>query len=257
LLVCGIYLRHDINRETLMPMLNKAVTAFLTGAALAATPALAQTAGTATAQTGTPTPAPIPVQPTPAPSGTVAQMLAQSTDHTTLQKLITAAGQGAALSGPGPVTIFAPDDAAFGRLAPGTVNELLDPAHQWSAQQIVKYHIVQGSYTAQDLLKQLKTTPTITLNTLDGQPLTITAAGPSAIQLTDAMGGKAFVSKLSDKASNGVIEYINAVLSPKMVAKPAAAPGAAPAPTGTTPPVGTTATPPAGGTTDLGSGNGG
>ena len=239
-----------------MPMLNKAVSAILAGAALAATPALAQTAGTAPAQTGTPNAAPIPVQPTPAPSGTVAQAIAQSPDHSTLQKLITAAGQGAALSGPGPVTIFAPDDTAFGRLAPGTVDQLLDPAHQWSAQQVVKYLIVQGSYTTQDLLTKLKTTPTLTLNTLDGQPLTLSLAGPSAIELTDAMGNKAgFISKLSDKASNGVIEYINGIPSPKMLPKPAATPGAAPA-TGATPPAGTT-TPPADGTTDQGSGNGG
>ena len=244
-----------------MPMLNKVALVFLSGAALAATPALAQTSGTAPAQTATPTPtpAPIPVQPTAAPTGTVAQIIAQSPDHATLEKLIVASGQSAALSGPGPVTIFAPGDAAFSRLAPGTVEQLLDPAHQWSAQQIVKYHIVQGSYSAQDLLKQLKTTPTITLNTLDGQPLTVTAAGASAIQLTDAMGNKAFVTKLSDNASNGVVEYINSVLSPKMVAKPAAgAPtGTAPA-TGTTPTTGTTATPPAGSDSgDQDSGNGG
>jgi len=252
LLVYGIYLPHDINRETLMPMLNKVITAFLTGAALAATPALAQSSGTAPAQSG----APIPVQPTPAPSGTVAQMIAQSADHSTLQKLIMAAGQSGALSGTGPVTIFAPDDAAFGRLAPGTVNELLDPSHQWSAQQVVKYLIVEGSYTTQDLLTKLKTTPTLTLNTLDGQPLTLSLAGPSAIALTDAMGNKAgFISKLSDKASNGVVEYINGIPSPKMLPKPAAAPGAAPA-TGT-PPADTNTTSPAGGTTDQDSGNGG
>lgn len=242
-----------------MPMLNKAALVFLSGAALAATPALAQTSGAAPAQTATPTPtpAPIPVQPTAAPTATVAQMIAQSPDHATLEKLIVASGQSTALSGPGPITIFAPGDAAFGRLAPGTVEQLLDPAHQWSAQQVVKYLIVQGSYTTQDLLKQLKTTPTLTLNTLDGQPLTLSLAGPSAIALTDAMGNKAgFISKLSDKASNGVVEYINGIPSPKMLPKPATTSGTAPA-TGTTPPAGTTATPPTGGTTDQGSGNSG
>ena len=213
-----------------MSMLNKAVVVLMSGAALAATSALAQTTGT-TSQTGTQTQAPIPVQPTPAPTGTVAQLLAQSTDHATLQRLVIAANVESVLSGPGPVTIFAPDDAAFGRLAPGTVDKLLDPTHQWSAQQVVKYLIVQGSYSAEDLLKQLKTTPTMTLNTLDGQPITLSMAGASAIQLTDANGGKAFISKLSDKASNGVVEYINGVLSPKMMPKPA--PGAAPAGTAT------------------------
>ena len=205
-------------------------------ALIAGGPAVAQQSpGTATSS------APIPVQPAPAPTTatTVAQALQASPDHTTLMKLVQAADLDSELSGPGPVTIFAPDDAAFGRLAPGTVDQLLDPAHQWSAQQIVKYLIVQGSYSTQDLLTQLKTTPTLTLNTLDGQPLTLSLAGPSAIQLTDAAGNKAgFVSKVSDKESNGIIEYVNGVPTPKMLPKPPEAPEApsATAPGTTTPP---------------------
>lgn len=178
------------------------------------------------------TPAPIPVQPTPAPTQTIAQALAAQSDHTTLVKLVQAANLTSVLSGPGPITIFAPGDAAFGRLG-GAVQQLLDPANVSSATQIVKYHIVSGKYTAQDLLKQLKAGGgTMTLDTLDGQPLTLTLQGASSIQLTDAKGGKAFIAKLSDEASNGVIEYINGVLSPNMVAQPAPA---APAATGTAP----------------------
>lgn len=202
-------------------------------ALIAATPVLAQTAG----QTGTPTPpsAPIPVQPTPAPTQTIAQALAAQSDHTTLVKLVQAANLTSVLSGPGPITIFAPGDAAFARLG-GAVQQLLDPANVSSATQIVKYHIVQGKYTAKDLLKQLKASGTMTLDTLDGQPLTLTLQGASSIELTDAKGGKAFVSKLSDEASNGVIEYINGVLSPNMVPQPApAAPATAPADTGAAP----------------------
>ena len=204
--------------------------AVLSSAALIAVPALAQTTPAPAGQTAT-TSAPIPVQPTPAATGTVAQTLQSATDHTTLVKLVQAANLGAVLSGPGPITVFAPDDAAFGRLAPGTVDELMKPANVSSATQILKYHVVSGKYTTDDLLKQLKASGgTLTLNTLDGQPLTLTLQGASAIQLTDAKGGKAFVSKLSDVESNGVIEYINGVLSPNMVAQPAAAPTATMAP---------------------------
>ena len=197
----------------------------------AAAPAFAQAAAPA-GQTATPAPAPAPA---PAATTTVAQALQASTDHTTLVKLVQAANVESELSGPGPVTIFAPDDAAFGRLG-AAVQQLLDPANAGSAAQIVKYHIVQGSYPAQELLKQLKAGGgTMTLNTLDGQPLTLTLQGASSIQLTDAKGGKAFISKLSDTESNGVIEYINGVLSPTMhatVAPPPGAAGAAGAPAG-------------------------
>jgi uncharacterized surface protein with fasciclin (FAS1) repeats len=197
-------------------------------ALIAAAPALAQ-AAPAQSTTPAPTPAPIPVQPTAAPTTTVAQALSAQTDHTTLVKLVETAGLTPVLSGAGPVTIFAPDDAAFGRLG-GAVQQLLDPANVSSAKQIAKYHIVQGSYPAKELLAQLKAKGgTMTLNTLDNQPLTLTLQGESAIELTDAKGGKAYVSKLSDEESNGVIEYINGVLSPNMVAQPPApaTPGAA------------------------------
>ena len=210
-----------------MRLIKSLSISLVSAAALAAAgPAFAQAQGT----TAAPTPAPIPVQPTPAPTQTVAQMLAAQSDHSTLVKLVQAANLNSELSGPGPVTIFAPDDAAFGRLG-GAVQQLLDPANAPSTTQIVKYHIVSGRYTAQDLLKQLKEKGgTMTLDTLDGQPLTLTLQGESSIQLTDAKGGKAFIAKLSDEASNGVIEYINGVLSPNMVAQPApAAPAAAPA----------------------------
>lgn len=209
-----------------------------TAALAVASPVLAQS--TAKAQGGipvgrsqaapTPTPAPIPVQPTATPTTTVAQALMAQSDHTTLVKLAQAANLTSVLSGPGPITVFAPDDAAFGRLG-GAVQQLMDPANVSSATQILKYHIVQGSYPAKDLIAQLKAKGgTMTLPTLDGQPLTLTLQGESAIQLTDAKGGKAFISKLSDVESNGVIEYINGVLSPNMVAQPAAAPAATPAP---------------------------
>jgi len=197
-------------------------------AMIAAAPALAQS--TPAPATSAPTPAPIPVQPTTAPATTVAQALAGQSDHTTFVKLVQAAGLESVLSGPGPVTVFAPDDAAFGRLNPAVVQQLLDPASAGSTKQIVNYHIVSGSYTAQELLKQLKAGGgTLTLNTMDNQPLTLTLQGESAIQLTDAKGGKAFIAKLSDEESNGVIEYINGVLSPTMMAQPAApaTPGAA------------------------------
>lgn len=238
-----------------MQLIRSLSIGLVSAAALVAGPALAQSKSKAQgsfaagrspmpAQT---TEAPIPVQPTPAPTSTIAQALMAQSDHTTLVKLVQAANLTSVLSGPGPITVFAPDDAAFGRLG-GAVQQLLDPANVSSTTQIIKYHIVQGKYTAQDLLAQLKAKGgTMTLNTLDGQPLTLALQGASSIELTDAKGGKAFVSKLSDEASNGVIEYINGVLSPNMVAQPAApatpgATGTAPADT-TTPAPDTSATP--------------
>ena len=48
-----------------------------------------------------------------------------SKDHTTLVAAVKAAGLVDTLKGPGPFTVFAPTNAAFNRLPPGTVDTLL------------------------------------------------------------------------------------------------------------------------------------
>ena len=69
------------------------------------------------------------------------------------------------LSGPGPFTIFVPTDAAFERLSGDQqANLFADPE---KLARVLKYHIVPGSYTADDLLDRLF------LKTLEGQRLRV------------------------------------------------------------------------------------
>jgi len=57
------------------------------------------------------------------------------------------------LSGPGPFTIFVPSDAAFDRLSSDQqANLIADPE---KLARVLKYHIVPGYYTADDLLDRL------------------------------------------------------------------------------------------------------
>ena len=57
------------------------------------------------------------------------------------------------LSGPGPFTIFVPSDAAFDRLSSDQqANLIADPE---KLARVLKYHIVPGFYTADDLLDRL------------------------------------------------------------------------------------------------------
>ncbi len=57
------------------------------------------------------------------------------------------------LSGPGPFTIFVPSDAAFDRLSSDQqANLFADPE---KLVRVLKYHIVPGYYTADDLLDRL------------------------------------------------------------------------------------------------------
>src|SRR5947209_13158808 len=69
------------------------------------------------------------------------------------------------LSGPGPFTIFVPTDAAFDRLSDDQqANLFADPE---KLARMLKYHIVPGYYTANDLLDRLF------LKTLEGQRLRV------------------------------------------------------------------------------------
>ncbi|MHC5832541.1 MAG: fasciclin domain-containing protein, partial [Nostoc sp.] len=53
-----------------------------------------------------------------------------------------------ALRGPGPFTVFAPTDAAFAKLPPGTIADLLKPENKQKLIQILLYHVVAGNLTA-------------------------------------------------------------------------------------------------------------
>ncbi len=69
------------------------------------------------------------------------------------------------LSGPGPFTIFIPTDAAFDRLSADQQAKLFaDPG---KLAKVLKYHIVPGYFTADDLLDRLF------LKTLEGQRLRV------------------------------------------------------------------------------------
>ena len=75
------------------------------------------------------------------------------------------AGLADTLSGPGPFTIFVPTDYAFDRLSGDQqANLFADPE---KLARVLKYHIVPGYYTADDLLDRLF------LKTLEGQRLRV------------------------------------------------------------------------------------
>src|SRR5215469_2464089 len=69
------------------------------------------------------------------------------------------------LGGPGPFTLFIPTDAAFDRLSDDQQADLFEDPGKLA--RVLKYHIVPGYYTADDLLDRLF------LKTLEGQRLRV------------------------------------------------------------------------------------
>ena len=113
---------------------------------------------------------------------------------------ITAAGLGGTLLGTGPFTVFAPTDAAFAKLAPGTVEALLKDLPKLTA--ILTYHVVSGRHLAADVAS-LKTATTV-----QGGTLKIAVNGGKV------MINNAEVVAADVLAANGVIHVIDSVLLP-------------------------------------------
>ncbi len=72
---------------------------------------------------------------------TVADVAAASKDHTTLVAALSAAGLVDSLASPGGVyTVFAPTNAAFEKLPPGTVDGLLKPEKMSELKAVLQHH---------------------------------------------------------------------------------------------------------------------
>jgi uncharacterized surface protein with fasciclin (FAS1) repeats len=120
----------------------------------------------------------------------------------TLAKALTAADLVNTLKGTGPFTVFAPTDAAFANLPPGTLDNLLKPENKAMLQRVLTYHVVAGRTLAADVVTMSSA------QAVSGDRLSITTNGEAL------MIGNARVVKADVAASNGVIHVIDAVLLP-------------------------------------------
>ena len=141
------------------------------------------------------------------PSKNIVDNAVHSKDHTTLVAAVKAAGLVATLEGPGPFTVFAPTNAAFGKLPKGTVETLVKPENKATLTKILTYHVVPGKLEASDL------TDGRMLTTVEGEQLTVHNSGGS-ISIVDAKGGVSRVTIPNVNQSNGVIHVVNSVLLP-------------------------------------------
>lgn len=148
------------------------------------------------------------------PSKNIIENAVNSKDHTTLVAAVKAAGLVETLSGPGPFTVFAPTDKAFGKLPEGTVGTLVKPENKGTLSGILTYHVVAGKMSAADVVKAIKAGGgKATLKTVAGGDLTATMKGKK-VMLTDAKGGMSTVTIADVNQSNGVIHVIDTVLMP-------------------------------------------
>ena len=146
---------------------------------------------------------------------TIVQNAVNSADHTTLVAAVKAGGLVDTLSGPGPFTVFAPTNEAFGKLPAGTVDTLVKPENKAALVKILTYHVVAGRMTAADLSKLVADgMGKAMLKTVEGETLTLEAPKPGQLEIIDAKGDKSMVTIPDVLQSNGVIHVVDTVLLP-------------------------------------------
>jgi uncharacterized surface protein with fasciclin (FAS1) repeats len=139
-----------------------------------------------------------------------------SADHTTLVAAVKAAGLVDTLKSKGPFTVFAPTNAAFGKLPAGTVDTLVKPENKATLTKVLTYHVVPGRYDFAALSSEIKKNNGVAeLATASGGKLIFAMNGKHNIKVTDEGGNSANISTYDVYQSNGVINVVDSVLMPK------------------------------------------
>merc|ERR1740117_2732240 len=128
--------------------------------------------------------------------------LAQSVDSlSTLVAAVVAGDLVTTLTSPGPFTVFAPTNDAFGALPAGTLDSLLKPENKATLVDILTYHVLSGQVLSTDLSDGQM------IGTVEGKSVTVHIG--DGIKINDATVVMADVM-----ASNGVVHVVDGVLLP-------------------------------------------
>lgn len=125
----------------------------------------------------------------------------------TLVAAATAAGLAPALSGPGPLTVFAPTDDAFGKVPAFLTAKLVTAPYKGELGLILKYHVLGSKVLAADVLNKKQD-----VTTLAGAKLNVDGSGGKVV-----LSGGVNVTTPDVLATNGVIHVIDGVLLPTLV----------------------------------------
>ena len=121
----------------------------------------------------------------------------------TLLSGVKAAGMENVLSKPGPYTVFAPSEMAFGKLAQGELTQLLKPENKIKLTSILNSHVVVGKKSFNDF------TNGQTLKTIGGKELDVKVSNGTVTVNGATIQGR------DNEASNGVVHSLDTVIREK------------------------------------------
>lgn len=132
----------------------------------------------------------------------VADLTASNPELSTFTKLVQQAGLQDALTGAGPITVFAPNNDAFKALPAATLEKLgKDPE---ALKSVLAFHLVNGAVRAKDVATDGSTA----LTTRNGAKVNASRAG------TFVTVDESLVVAADQSAPNGVVHVIDRVLTP-------------------------------------------
>lgn len=134
--------------------------------------------------------------------GSLTTVIADSATFSTLTKAIKASGLDVTLGSGEQFTIFAPTDAAFGKLPEGTLTKLMLPENKEKLRMLLLYHVIAGRGFASDLKNG-------DMKTVNGEILKIEVSDDE-IQVNDEK-----VYSTDVNTTTGVMHSIGKVLVPK------------------------------------------
>jgi uncharacterized surface protein with fasciclin (FAS1) repeats len=132
----------------------------------------------------------------------IVQTAIASPQHKTLVAALKAAAYVDALSNAGPFTVFAPNDDAFSKLPPGTIEDLTKPENKEKLQNILEYHVYVG------VIRESMVNRSMNLNQVNGQNIVLKKDGDKL-----SVNGSQVLASVP--TSNGIIYVIGDVLLPQ------------------------------------------
>src|SRR5690606_3625731 len=126
-----------------------------------------------------------------------------SADHTTLVAAVQAAGVENALVNVGPLTVFAPTNAAFDKIDKATLDDLLKPENKEKLAYILKNHVAPSNYPIETLQRNVERERNLYM--ASGQYVEVTQQGDDIY-----VGGTKIVGTVS--VNNGWVHIIEDVI---------------------------------------------
>lgn len=144
------------------------------------------------------------VEPRTGTGPSVLDIAAGNPNLSTLVQAIKAAGLDGLLQSSNPVTVFAPTNDAFARMAPGTLENLMRPENRDDLIELVREHIVFREVESEDMRGRIASLGTGNLDRIRVNPF------GRGIHVA----GRATVIQPDIEASNGIVHVIDRVIVP-------------------------------------------